>query len=159
MRHLLLPILTLLLAACAHLPAPGPISATQLREAAPQFARTETADPAELASLQLALATKGPVQLTVYFADWCGDSIREVPRLLALVESVPADQLQLTLFNLDDEKTDPAGQAKAAGVLRIPTIIASQNGTELGRIVEKPLTTVGGDLIELLKSPHQVSVD
>ncbi len=102
---------------------------------APAFARQETADADEADALQAALAAHGPVEVTVYFADWCHDSIRELPRLLALIEPQTTRQLRLTLINLDQNKRDPAGRAAAAGVSRTPTIIVSRNGQELGRIV------------------------
>lgn len=141
----------LLLTACAHHPAPGPISTLNLRTEAPQFARPEPVSSEELAGLSAALAAGGPVELTVYFADWCGDSIREVPRLLRLLEQLPPGQVTLNLINLDADKQDPAGLANAAGVTRIPTIVAHRKGQELGRIIEYPSVTVGADLVQILK--------
>lgn len=141
----------LLLAACAHHPAPGPISTLSLRTEAPQFARSEPVNRDELTELSAALASGGPIELTVFFADWCGDSIREVPRLLSLLEQLPPGQVTLKLINLDADKQDPAGLANAAKVTRIPTIIAQRNGQELGRITESASVTVGADLVQILK--------
>jgi thioredoxin 1 len=149
----------LLLSACAHQPGIGPISPATLRTTAPAFARPEQPVAEELSQLSAALAARGPVELTVYFADWCSDSIREVPRLLALTDAIAAatptstgpTPVTLTLLNLDHDKTDPAGAAKAANVQRIPTIVVSQHGKELGRIVEHPKISVGADLVAVLR--------
>ena len=141
----------LTLAGCAHQTPLGPVSPAALRAAAPDFARPETAPADEVAALQTALASHGPAEVTVYFADWCHDSVRELPRLLALVEPHAPDRLQLQLINLDHNKRDPAGRAEAAGITRTPTIVVSRAGRELGRIVERPRVTVGQDLIALLK--------
>lgn len=149
----LLIIAALALAGCAGAPPLGPISVTALRQQAPAFNRSETANPDELQGLRTALASHGPVELTVFFGDWCSDSVREVPRLLALTEHVPSNQLQMNLINLDRSKVDAAGLAAAAGISRIPTIIVRRNGQELGRIVELPQQTVGADLVRLLNPP------
>ena len=146
----LLPACCLLLAACASQAPIGPIDPTKLRAAAPAFARAETAPADEVSALQQALFTHGPAEVTVYFADWCHDSVRELPRLLALVEAQAPARLKLQLINLDHDKRDPAGHAEAAGITRTPTLSVHRNGRELGRIVERPRLTVGQDLIALL---------
>lgn len=140
----------LVLAACASQAPIGPIHPAELRAAAPAFARSETAPADEVAALQQALTKHGPAEVTVYFADWCHDSVRELPRLLALVEAQAPERLKLQLINLDHDKRDPAGRAEAAGITRTPTIVVQRNGRELGRIVERPQLTVGQDLIALL---------
>lgn len=142
----------LLLTGCTHSAVPlGPVSPAILQTRAPVFARAESVEESERAALAAALAQTGPIELTVYFGDWCSDSQRELPRLLALVQALPAGSIQLVLINLDHDKRDPDGRAEAAGIQRIPTVIAKRNGHELGRFIERPRHSVGRDLVQWLK--------
>lgn len=140
------------LSACSSQLPVGPISPATLRASAPVFDRQEAVPADDISALQATLARHGPAELVVFFGDWCHDSIEEVPRLLSLVDSQAEGSLQVSLINLDHDKRDPAGRAKAAAITRTPTIIVRRNGVELGRIVERPQTTLVGDLIRLLQS-------
>jgi len=144
-------LLLTLLAACATSTPVGPISVATLQQTAPAFARAETVRPDEVTALRTALAHKGPVELTVFFGDWCSDSQREIPRLLALLRELPAEQITLTLVNLPRAKEQRAALLGQVTVERVPTIIVSQNDQELGRIVEQAKTTLAGDWLALLQ--------
>ncbi|WP_448563521.1 hypothetical protein [Thalassotalea ganghwensis] len=74
------------------------------------------------------------LKLEVYFGTWCHDSVREVPRLLKIVDG----RFETKLIALDFTKIEPNGRAKAHDVRYTPTIIVYQQGVELGRIIEKP---------------------
>ncbi len=143
-------LLTAVLAGCASQTPVGALSVATLQRTAPTFARVETANPAEVSALRSALATRGPVELTVFFGDWCPDSQRELPRLLALLRELPPEQVKLTLINLPRNQAERAGLTGDVTLERVPTLIFSQHGSELGRIVERPTTTLAGDWLALL---------
>lgn len=153
MRRLLITLLSVAaLVGCTSITPVGELSVATLQRTAPAFARAETTDPTELSALRAALAHSGPTELTVFFGDWCSDSQREVPRLLALIDALPPEQVKLTLINLPRDKAARSGLVGNVTLERIPTIIISQHGKELGRIVERPTTTLASDWLALLPS-------
>ena len=149
LRTGLVPLCAFVAGCAQHLP-PGPVSAEALRQHAPAFAQAPSVSAAERAHLAAAVAAHAPLELHVYFADWCHDSVRELPRLLALIDGIPSSQLQLHLINLDQNKTDPTGLARAAGITRTPTFVLRRQGQELGRIIERPARGFSTELLSLL---------
>ncbi len=149
LRAGLAPLCALVAGCAQHLP-PGPVSVAALHHHAPAFAQVATVSAAERAHVAAAIAKHAPLELNVYFADWCHDSVRELPRLLALIDGIPSSQLQLQLINLDHNKTDPAGLARAAGITRTPTVVVRRQGQELGRIIERPARGFSTELLDLL---------
>lgn len=83
--------------------------------------------------------------IDIYFATWCHDSQREVPRLLKAFANKP--QINVNLIGLDYHKLDPAGRAEDAGIKFTPTFIISRNGHELGRIIERPQVDLISDIV------------
>ncbi len=152
MRHRLNTMLLLaLLTGCATSTPIGPLSVATLEQTAPAFARAEVTSPEAVSALGTALASTGAVELTVFFGDWCPDSQREVPRLLALVRALPPEQVSLTLVNLPREKAARTELLGGVQLARVPTILIGRHGRELGRIVEQPRTTLAGDWLALLQ--------
>jgi tetratricopeptide (TPR) repeat protein len=94
-------------------------------------------------------------ELTVFFGTWCGDSRREVPRLVKLLErlELPADRL--TLVAVDNEvqahKRSPGGEERGREIYRVPTIIVSRDGREVTRIVEHPSRSLERDLLAIVE--------
>lgn len=84
---------------------------------------------------QLAQITN-KAHVDIYFGTWCHDSEREVPRFLKAFDQHP--NISYTLVGLDYGKKEPAQRAKAAGVKYTPTFVITQNGKEVGRIIERP---------------------
>lgn len=94
------------------------------------------------------------VSLEVYFGTWCGDSRRQVPRLLRLLDTADFEENRVRLVGLSDRtgefKQAPGRPEKARYVHRTPTIVVLRNGTEVGRIVETPATTLEADLAAIV---------
>lgn len=95
------------------------------------------------------------VQLTVYFGTWCGDSRREVPRLMRLAQTLGLDDSQVTWVAVDNEreqyKRSPDGEEAGKEIYRVPTILVERGGDELGRIIEHPLLSLERDLRSILR--------
>ncbi len=89
-------------------------------------------------------------RLDVYFGSWCGDSAREVPRLLKILDEASPRHLKVRFFALDRSKKEPAHLVEGLAIERVPTFILSADGTEVGRIVETPQTTLEHDLAQLV---------
>jgi len=98
------------------------------------------------------LATpRAPATLDVYFGSWCGDSRREVPRLVKILDrAVPAD-LRVRFYGVDRAKKEPARLVKRARIEKVPTIILSVGKQEIGRIVETPQSSLEHDLALLFE--------
>ena len=85
-------------------------------------------------------------EVTVLFGTWCHDSKREVPRLLKLLDESKVELESLTLFAVDRNKSDPEGFAKRLDLRYTPTIIVSEDGGEVARIIERPDSGLAIDL-------------
>lgn len=102
---------------------------------------------ADIAALQ-ELDTKA-VELVLLFGSWCHDSQREVPRLLALLEQLPA--LSVRAVGVDTRKREPVGLTQAFDLKYTPTLVVLRDGVEVGRIVETPKVNWARDIANLLE--------
>ena len=84
------------------------------------------------------------LKIDVYFATWCPDSQREVPRLLKALEA--NSQIEVMLLALDFKKSEPEGRAKLADIKYTPTFVVSLAGKEIGRIIERPEESLVDDI-------------
>lgn len=89
--------------------------------------------------------------ITVFFGLWCHDSQREVPRLIRLLQRVNNPHLKLKLIALDLHKSEPQAREKNWNIRYTPTVIISRQAKELGRIVEKPETSLAQDLLNFIE--------
>jgi thioredoxin 1 len=89
------------------------------------------------------------LKIDVYFATWCHDSEREVPRLLKALQK--NNQIKVMLLALDYQKSEPNGRAKEANIKYTPTFIISLAEKEIGRIIERPKESLVGDISDMLK--------
>lgn len=118
----------------------GDTSAVQLFDAHPRFAQGYEAFDAEVLKLPDA------VSVLLFFGTWCHDSEREVPRLVKLLETAGLSEDKLTLIALDYRKREPEGRATKFNVRYTPTAIFLRDGEEVGRIVERPNTSLYEDI-------------
>lgn len=100
--------------------------------------------------LRTLAALEGRADLDVYFGSWCGDSKRELPRLSKILDRASLPGLRVRYFALDRTKTKPARLARRGAIERVPTIVLSVAGQEIGRIVETPQTSLEHDLALLV---------
>lgn len=98
------------------------------------------------ADLETLAALEGPVVLEVYFGSWCSDSRRELPRLAKILDRSSPPGLRVRYYGLDRTKTKPARLARRGSIERVPTLVLSAGGQEIGRIVESPRSTLEHDL-------------
>jgi tetratricopeptide (TPR) repeat protein len=91
---------------------------------------------------------------TVFLGTWCGDSRREVPRFVKLLDAVGFPHQRLTLVGLSAEdsvyKQSPTREERGRHIYRAPTFILSKKGAEAGRIVEFPVLSLERDLLAIL---------
>lgn len=93
---------------------------------------------------------KEPTELILFHGAWCADCQREVPRLMAVLQEVDNDRLQLVEYEVGRDKQDVLGKFEDYGIRMVPTIIVLQGGRELGRVVESPENSLEEDLANIL---------
>lgn len=92
--------------------------------------------------------------LLLFLGTWCGDSKREVPRILKILDLANFPKERLTMVALDRRKDrykqGPNGEEKGWDIKRVPTLILVKNTSEVNRIVERPVDTLEEDLLAIL---------
>ena len=99
------------------------------------------------------LVAKG-ISIQVFFGTWCGDSQRELPRLLKITDEIgfPQTSLQIIALGSSDSllKQSPQHEEEGKGIFRVPTVIIYRNGIEINRINEFPAFSLESDLYAIL---------
>jgi tetratricopeptide (TPR) repeat protein len=92
--------------------------------------------------------------VTIFLGTWCGDSRREAPRLIKTLDAAGFPQSGITVIAISSEdsvyKQSPGREERGNHIYRAPTFVISQNGRELNRIVEIPVTSLERDLLAIL---------
>lgn len=92
--------------------------------------------------------------IKLFLGTWCGDSKRESPRFIKILETADFPMEQLEIIALDYRKghykTSPTGEEKGLNIIKVPTIIFFKNGKEVNRIVESPLETLEEDIAQIV---------
>ncbi|SKB85184.1 TlpA family protein disulfide reductase [Maribacter arcticus] len=93
-------------------------------------------------------------QILIFMGTWCGDSKREVPRFIKILESVDFPMKNLKIVALDKRKEkykkSPQGEEWGLNIRRVPTFIFYKNGREINRIIETPVTTLEEDILKII---------
>lgn len=90
------------------------------------------------------------VEALLFVASWCPDSKRDVPRFFKILDQAGFPESRVTMHSLDRTKKDAAGLTVQWNIERVPTFIFLRGGKEIGRIVERPKTTLESDLLQIL---------
>jgi len=90
--------------------------------------------------------------MTVFLGTWCGDSHREFPRLIKILEASNYNFGKMEIIAVNRKKESPNGEEGIYNIQRVPTIILKKYGKEIGRIIESPETGfLERDLLNILK--------
>ena len=93
-------------------------------------------------------------RIKLFLGTWCGDSKRETPRLIKILEATDFPVQQLEIIALDYRKghykTSPTGEEKGLNIIKVPTIIFFKDGKEVNRIVESPLESLEEDMAQII---------
>lgn len=104
-------------------------------------------------ALLLAISARAKeMQYVVVAGTWCGDSKREIPHFLKILDKVHASPDDVQFYGVDRSKKSEDGITDQFHIDRVPTIIVLKNGKEIGRIVEHPEETLEKDLEKILSS-------
>jgi len=100
-----------------------------------------------------ALTTKG-ISIEIFLGSWCGDSKREVPRFLKLLDEIKFNMANTKMICVGGSdslyKQSPQGEEKGKGIFRVPVFIIYKNGVEINRINEYPAMSLEKDFLSIL---------
>lgn len=92
-------------------------------------------------------------QIKVFMGTWCSDSHREVPRLIKILEMEGYPMDRIILVGVNRKKESPSGEESLYNIQRVPTIIFSKYGKEVGRIIETPKSaSLEEDMLKIISS-------
>lgn len=74
--------------------------------------------------------------IKVFMGTWCGDSKRETPKLLKLLDDSDYNYDNLEMVAVDYNKTTPENLEDGLDIHHVPTIIFYKDGKEVNRFVE-----------------------
>jgi tetratricopeptide (TPR) repeat protein len=93
-------------------------------------------------------------KIKIFLGTWCGDSKREVPRMMRLLSHYGMETSAIELIMVDNHdsvyKQSPAHEERGLNIHRVPTFIVYEEGKELGRIVESPVESLEKDLLKIV---------
>ena len=105
-----------------------------------------------LAARQLKPLCKGK-SFVIFMGTWCGDSQREVPRMLKILRfcQVPASHIRIVMVSDHDStyKQSPNHEGNGLHIVRVPDLIIFENRRELGRIIESPIISLEKDALAI----------
>jgi tetratricopeptide (TPR) repeat protein len=103
---------------------------------------------------KLSAIDKKSYSIRIFLGTWCGDSRREVPAFLKILDQIsfPAEKVSMIGVGASDSlyKQSPSHEEKGEGIFRVPVFIILKNGREINRINEYPGLSLEKDLELLL---------
>jgi thiol-disulfide isomerase/thioredoxin len=97
--------------------------------------------------------------IDIFMGTWCGDSKREVPAMLKILNEIGFDSVDISLITVGNNaelyKKSPQGEELGKNIVRVPTFIIYDKKKEIGRIIEYPVESLERDLLKILrKEPY-----
>jgi len=89
--------------------------------------------------------------ITIVLGTWCPDSRREVPRFMKIADLWGFPENKIRFIGVDINKIAPLADYPALGIERVPTFIFYKNNSEVGRIIEVPVTSLEQDTRDILR--------
>lgn len=112
-------------------------------------------DAYSLQKINISKEKLNQVDILIFMGTWCGDTRREVPRFLKVLDSLgfPAEKLKIICVDNGEGqlyKQSPQHEEAGLSIHRVPTIIIRENNQETGRITESPVISLEQDLLNIL---------
>lgn len=93
-------------------------------------------------------------KIQIFMGTWCGDSKREVPRMLKVLNNCGVPPFQIEIINVgkgaNDYKQSPTHEERGKNIHHVPTFIIYENGKEINRIIETPVESPERDLLRIV---------
>jgi len=103
----------------------------------------------------------------IYLGTWCGDSRREVPRILKILDYCGVKPANIRLIMVDNHdstyKQSPTHEERGKNIHRVPDLLIYDHKKEINRIVESPVISLEKDMLQIMKDenykPHYSSAN
>ena len=96
----------------------------------------------------------------IFLGTWCGDSKREVPRLMKLMDAMGVKQSYITIIAVGNRdslyKQSPTHEELGKEIYRVPHLNIYRNGKEIGRITETPVKSWERDMLSIMRGEQYV---
>ena len=92
------------------------------------------------------------IKIKIFMGTWCEDSIREIPYLFNILNSINYNIESVEIICVDENKNTLEGYEKDFEIIKVPTIIFLKKNEEINRIVEFPVETLQKDIIKILSN-------
>ncbi|MCK5055732.1 MAG: thioredoxin family protein [Candidatus Aminicenantes bacterium] len=90
------------------------------------------------------------LKIDVYLAFWCGDSKRNVPLFLKIIDQISSG-VKVNYYSVERKPTkDTKYFVEKLEVERVPTFIFYRDDKEIGRIIENPKSNMLEDFLEIV---------
>ena len=137
-----------------YIPTPAPLIGHVTRDALENYEtwktlRAEDYTPDAAAVQAIASRWQG-VRVLVIVGTWCKDSKRDLPRFFKIADLGKLRLDGVTLIAVDRTKKDKEGLTETHKIDRVPTFVFFRGDTEIGRVIEKPTTTLEADIAAIL---------
>lgn len=98
--------------------------------------------------------------IKVFMGTWCGDSKREVPRFIKILEVAKFPMEQLEIVALDGRrefyKAGPNGEESGFNIVKVPTFIFEKKNKEVNRIIERPIESLEEDMETIVNGKNYI---
>lgn len=128
----------------------GKITAQELYRKYPAFAENGARYQPDPKIVERLARLDGEMTIVMFLGTWCGDSVREAPKLLSLIENADNPAISLVMFAVDSSLDDGEGVAHQYAIERVPTMVFLRDNREEGRLVEPADGTMEKDLLRIL---------
>jgi len=138
-------------AAAQPIPGPPPLTGIVTRSAIESFndvwkgLRAQDYEP-EAAAVSTIREQAKDVEVVAVVATWCPDTRRDLPRFFKIADQAGWPIEKMKFLAVDRTKKDAGGLTEKWNVTRVPTFIFIRGGQEIGRVVERPTTTLEKDI-------------
>ncbi|MFY8126812.1 MAG: hypothetical protein ACOVMM_00415 [Chitinophagaceae bacterium] len=97
--------------------------------------------------------------IEIFLGTWCGDTKREVPKMIKILETAKVDTSNIHLIFVNrgetTRKQSPQHEEKGKFIHNVATFIFYHNNREIGRIVETPFESFEKDIASIVtKTPY-----
>ncbi len=91
------------------------------------------------------------LKIVVVFGTWCSDTHEQLPRFYKVMDYIGYLPNTIELLAVNRNKEADHVNINTYKLDKIPTFIFYKNGKEIGRIVEKPTSTIENEVFKILK--------
>jgi len=121
---------------------------------ASEYAEEEAPYVPEPAAIEELRQIDSAITIVVFHGGWCQDCQREMPRFRKILDLAANPHFRVIEYEVNPQKQDVLGKFKEYGIQKVPTFIFFAGERELGRIVEKPSTSLEEDFLAIVGKSH-----